>query len=293
MTSLVRAVFVFLTLGFGAHGAMAQNRTGDIDSRQIALDVYSGINRGTEPATIALKLREAIELFRYRCTRVTDYQVFTQRPNITDIKVKCSGDPLYGVTVASNGFVSVYGGNSILAPLDRRDAVIYSLDAEGEVEDSGFDIERIKEETKSRVMLGSEYDYMYLAGMLLVILAMVTVGAYVFIRIFKKNQSRRPRRRMKPMPKFRVGFASDVKDKLIEESEEIGQFVYKHKSGLYIAIGGRGKRRLFLSAFWAQMYVRHNTHFFEASEDALAKLDIHFDDDAEIVAGGEEVRAPN
>jgi len=293
MTTQLRKLLIISALIFSANSAFAQTSVDSTDPRQMALDIYSGINRGTEPATIALKLRRVIELFRYRCTRVSDYQVFTQRPNITDIKVKCSGDPLYGVTVASNGFVSVYGGNSILAPLDRRDSVILTFDAEGAVEDtSAFDGERLKEETMSRVMLGSEYDYIYLIGMLMILLGIVVVSAFVFVRLWRRKQGRKPRTRMKPMPKFRSGFSSEIKDRLIAESEEISKYIFRHESGIIVAVGKRGKRRLFLSVFGAQMYARWNIHLFEASEKDLEKINLQLADDVEEVEEGAEVPIP-
>jgi len=264
------------------------------DPRQMALDVFSGIERGTEPATIALKLRQIVELFRYRCTRVTDYQVFSRRPNITDIKVKCSGDALYGATVASNGFVAVYGGNGMLAGLDRRDAVIYSLDVDGAVDDtSGFDIDRIKEETQLRATLGSEYDYVYLGGMVLILLGIMFVMALVFFRVLRRKQGRKPRSRMKPMQKFKVGFTSEMKNRLVDEGAEIAKFVYQHESGIFVAIGKRGKRRLFLSAFWAKMYARWGIRMFEASSDELEKIELNLPEMAEMVDEGEEVHLPS
>ena len=286
--------FLFLSLLLLATSAgFAQNQVDRNDPRQMALDVFSGIERGTEPATIALSLRRIVDLFRYRCTRVTDYQVFARRPNITDLKVKCSGDPLYGVTVASNGFVAVYGGNSILAGLDRRDAVIYSFDVEGTVDDtSGFDIDRIKEETQLRASLGGEYDYIYLGGMLMILLGFVFLMLMIFVRIWRKNKGRKPRSRMKPMQKFKVGLSSDIKGRLIEESTEIAKFVHQHESGLIIAVGKRGKRRLFLSPLWAKLYARYGFHFFEVSEEQLSHIDLNLPDVAEIIVEGEEVAPP-
>lgn len=293
MFVLSRYSFVIALALFATSAGLAQNQVDRNDPRQMALDVFSGIERGTEPATVALSLRRIIDLFRYRCTRVTDYQVFARRPNITDLKVKCSGDPLYGVTVASNGFVAVYGGNSILAGLDRRDAVIYSFDVEGTVDDtSGFDIDRIKEETQLRATLGGDYDYVYLGGMLLILLGFVFLMLMIFIRVWRKRKGRKLRSRMKPMQKFKVGLSSEIKGRLIEESSEIAKFVHQHESGLIIAVGKRGKRRLFLSPFWAKLYARYGVRMFEASEEELSHIDLNLPDVAEIVAEGDEVAPP-
>lgn len=244
--------------------SQAQNNEGD--PRQLALDIYSGINRGTTEAAIALKLRQVIEVFRYRCTRVTDYQVYSLRPNLTDLKVKCSGDPLYGVTVASNGFVTVYGGNGILAGLDRRDAIIYSFGSEGELaQDSRLTVEQALDDTAVRLELGDQYNFLYLMGMFMLIAAMGILGILVWVRIWKKKTGRKPRERMKPMHKHRVSLSSDQKNQLMEESEEVAKHVRKHPSGIFIATGKRGKRRLFASKFWAIAYARYSVRMFEAS----------------------------
>jgi len=268
------------------------------DPRQMALDIYVGITRGTEPATIALKLRQVIELFRYRCTRVTDYQVFAQRPNITDVKVKCSGDPLYGVTVASNGFVSVFGGNQIVASLDRRDGLIYAFGADGDLSGtSALDVAQVTQETKARVMLGGEYDYIYLSVMLVVLLVMVAAMALVVLRLWRHRKRRRkgqPKGRMKPMKKFTAGSTtSAIKDQLLAESQEVIKFVHKHAdTGIFIAVGKRGKRRLFRKLIWAKLYARYSMHFFEVRDAALMKLQPSNSVDVEEVAEGEEYKAP-
>lgn len=273
----------------------AQNVLDSQDPRQMALDIYVDITRGVEPATIALKLEQVIELFRYTCTRVTDYQVFAQRPNITDLKVKCSGASLYGVTIASNGYVAVYGGNQIVASLDRRDGLIFSFGAEGDLSDtSAVDIDRVKEETRARFLLGGEYDYIYLIGMLVILVGMASAIGVVFLRLWRHRKRRRKTRgRMKPMKKFTLRKGnSDLKNRLQAESEEIAKYVHKHESGIYLAVGKRGKRRLFKSAFWAKMYARWNTHFYELTDSELAKMDFGDPVEIEDVVEGEEYKMP-
>jgi hypothetical protein len=290
----IQLVLVILLLLAGAAKTSAQSNIDSSDPREMALDVYTSINRGVEPATVALKLSQIIELFRYRCTRVTDYQVFTQRPNLTDLKVKCSGDPLYGVTVASNGFVSVYGGNQILSALDRRDGVILSFGAEGDLSGtSAVDIERVTEETKARFMLGGEYDYLYLVFILGILLVMVGGISLVFIKLWRRRKlKRKPRSRMKPMKKYRQGLTSDLKNRLVADSKKISKYVHQHESGVVIAVGKRGKRRLFLSPFWGKMYAQFGLNMFEASEAQLANIDFSGLVDVEEVAEGEEVTMP-
>lgn len=251
-------------LVFGGASLPAYAQVVEEDPRQLALDIYSGINRGTPEATIAMKLRQVIEVFRYRCTRVTDYQVFAKRPNLTDLKVKCSGDPLYGVTVASNGYISVYGGNGILSGLDRRDALIYSFSSEGDLaQDSGLTVQQAIDDTAVRIELGDKYNYLYLMGIFMLLAAMLIVGTLVWVRIWRRKEGRKPRQRMKPMQKHKVSVTSSTKDQLLAESTEVAKYVHLHPSGIYIATGKRGKRRMFKSRFWALAYAKYGVRMFE------------------------------
>jgi len=236
------------------------------DPRQLALDIYSGINRETPQASIALKLRQVIEVFRYRCTRVSDYQVFSLRPNITDLKVKCSGDPLYGVTVASNGFVAVYGGNGIVSGLDRRDSLVYSFAAEGALaQNSSLTVGQAIDDTAVRLKLGDDYNYLYLIGLFMLISAMVIIGLLVWIKVWRRKTGRKPRERMKPMRKHRIAISTTAKDQLLAESVEVSKFVHAHPSGVFIATGKRGKRRIFKSRLWAVAYAKFGIKLFETA----------------------------
>lgn len=263
MRFVSRLTYAVLSLFLLAGAAQAQVAA-TADPRQLALDVYTGVSRSMPPASVALKLEQVIEVFRYRCNRVTDYQVYTIRPNLIDIKAKCSGDPLYGVTVASNGYVAVYGGNGILSGLDRRDAVIYSFEADGDLAfDSTLTAEDAVDEARSRIVLGGEYNYIYVMGMFTLIAAILAVGVVIWLRLWRRKSGRKPRQRMKPMQKHTVKVGSSLKDKLLDESREVAKFVRKHPGGIYIAIGKRGKRRFFKSYFWARAYAKVGIKMFE------------------------------
>lgn len=248
-------------------GVYAQLSLDSLDPRQMAHDIYSGVNRGSPPASVALKIAEVIRVYRFRCTRVTDYQVFVQRPNLLDIKAKCSGDPLYGVTVASNGYVAVYGGNGMVSALDRRDALIYSFGATGQLEsDSRLTADEAFDETVERLQLGDDWNLMYVLAMFAVILAGVIAIAAVWFRMWQKRKSKQKhRRKVKPMARHTVQATTSVKDQLLKESERVAANIYKHPSGMYIARGKRGKRRFFRSRTWAAMYRSFGVRMFETS----------------------------
>jgi hypothetical protein len=229
--------------------------------------VYVGVNRASPPATIALKLAEVIRIYRFRCTRVTDYQVFIARPNLLDIKAKCSGDPLYGVTVASNGYVAVYGGNGMVSALDRRDGIIYSFSADGAVEsDSRLTADEALGETVERLQVGDGYNFWYTLAIFAVMVAIIIAISGVWLRMWRKRKGKhRHHRRVKPMARHTVQASSEIKNQLLKESERVAAHVYLHPSGIYLGVGKRGKRRFFKSRFWAVMYRTFGLRMFETS----------------------------
>ena len=261
------SIVLAIAMGIAALAPVqAQSLVDTDDPRQLALDIYSGINRAAPPPTIAVRLQAVVRLFRYRCTRLTDYQVFAQRTNIVDLKVKCSGDTLYGVTVASNGYVSVYGGNGILSGLNRSDALIYSFDNEGELSgDSSLTVNQALGETVDRLDLEDEVNVAYVIGIVTITLAFIMVFVIVWWRAWKFKQTRKPRERMKPMTKHRVGATSSLKDEYLEESNEVVKNVFKHPDGFYIGRGQSGKRRFFKSLVWAKLYASRGWRLFEIS----------------------------
>ncbi len=275
---LIRLIILTMSLAGAfalSSGAHAQTQVDGADPRQLAHDIYVGVNRESPPASVALKLAEVIQVYRFRCTRVTDYQVFVSRPNLLDIKAKCSGDPLYGVTVASNGYVAVYGGNGILGALDRRDGLIYSFSASGELDsDSRLTADQALDETVERLQLGDGLNLWYILAMFAVLLAIFILIAGVWMKMWRRRTAKkRERRKIKPMARHAVQATSEVKDKLLKESTRVAANIYKHPSGIFIARGKRGKRRFYRSRFWAAMYRSLGIRMFETSAPQLMNLD--------------------
>ena len=268
--------FIFIVFGsvavslIAAMPSMAQLQSANQDPRQMAHDIYVGVNRGSPPATIALKLADVVRIFRFRCTRVTDYQVYVSRPNLIDLKVKCSGDPLYGLTVASNGYVAVYGGNGIVSSLDRRDAIIYSIDASGQLEsDSRLSADQALDETVERLQLGDQYNLLYVLTMFAILAAAGILAVALWVRMWRKRDAkRRHRRKLKPLARHTVQASSSIKNILLEESEPIGTNLFKHPSGIFIAKGKRGKRRFFHSRLFAMLYRSFGIRMFETGAPA-------------------------
>lgn len=249
-----------------APAATAQNLIDTTDPRQLALDIYSSVQRAGDPAPIALRLQAVIRIFRFRCTRLTDYQIFAQRTNIVDFKAKCSGDPIYGVTVASNGYVAVYGGNGILSGFNRTDGLILSFANDGDLQgDSSLTVEQAVGETVERLDLEDEVNLFSVLGIIAGTFGFILAFSLIWWRAWKFKQSRKPRERMKPMAKHRVGASTSDKDLFVDESREVGKGIYKHPDGFFISRGRRGKRRFFKSFFWAKLYATRGWRMFEIS----------------------------
>ncbi len=239
------------------------------DPRQLSLDIVAAVNRNSEPATIAVRLQELIRIFRFRCTRLTDYQVFSQRANIIDFKAKCSGDPLYGVTVATNGYVAVYGGNGIVSSFNRNDGLILVFDNEGELSgDRSLTVDQAVVEGVDRLELEEDINIVYVMGTVAIGLGFMLVVSLVWWRAWKFRQTRKPRQRMKPMARYRVSATSADKDAFIAESKSVGRHVWQHPQGFYIAQGKLGKRRFFSGYFGARIYAARGWRLFEISAPA-------------------------
>ena len=274
MKSFVTLCLIVTGFLASAPPATAQTLIDTDDPRQLALDIYSGVVRSTESAAIALRLQAVIRIFRYRCTRLTDYQVYAQRTNIVDFKAKCSGDPIYGVTVASNGYVAVYGGNGIMSGFNRTDGLILSFANDGDLQgDSSLTVEEAVGTTVDRLELDDEVNAISAITILSGTLGFILVFSLVWWRAWKFKQTRKPRERMKPMAKHRVGASTSDKDLFLDESTEISKNIYKHPAGFYISRGKRGKRRFFKGFFWAKLYAARGWRMFEISapkrEDAI------------------------
>lgn len=275
MKKLFSICLLWFATVFVPQPAFGQSLINTDDPRQLALDIYSAVNRGSDPAAIAVRLQSLVRVFRFRCTRLTDYQIFTQRTNIVDFKVKCSGDPLYGVTVASNGYVSVYGGNGIISSFNRNDGLILIFDNEGDLAgDRSLTVGQAVGETVDRLELQEDINVVYVMGTVATTLGFILIFSLIWWRAWKFRQTRKPRQRMKPMHKHRVSASSRVKDAFLEESHQVVKNVYKHPRGFFIARGKRGKRRFFNSLFWAKVYASRGWRMFEisapASEESVA-----------------------
>lgn len=250
-----------------------QYRLIEKDPRELSLDIFSSLKRSADPVPIAARLGLLIPVYRFACERVTDYQVFRRFNNLADLKVKCSGQPLYGVTVAANGYSAIYGGNGMIQPFDSRDGKIFSFAIDGAV--LTINDKTLGQKAQEAIDLleksPGDFNVIYLSLMLLVILAIVGVFMLIWVKALRRRRRqmhRKPGSKTK-MPLERVSIAaglalrSEVKNKLEAESELVRHHIYYHPAGFYLARGKKGRRHLFKSLLGAKLYVRLNWKLYE------------------------------
>ncbi|WP_374762806.1 hypothetical protein [Yunchengibacter salinarum] len=260
-----------------ASGVSAQaQQTGDkADPRTLALDIFQAVKRQDPPASIARDLTILVRLFRFRCSRLTDFQTYEEARNRMDFKIKCSGSPLYGVTVASNGYVSVYGGNGIINGLDRRDGLIYSFAADGVLAgDSALGVDEAVEQSMARIRMGDRYSPAYLAMAMAVLFFILISGLLLWVRAWRQRSTDK----LAGMH-LHYSVASAFKDQLLRESRRVIAHVYRHPEGFYIVRGKHGKRRffghlpnalLYRMFGWKLFELRHPPHVREDESDDRA-----------------------
>lgn len=257
--------FVLVT----AFPAIAQNDAqpqSTTDIRALAVDIHLSLNRENTPEAIAFKLTQALQRFRADCPEVTDFQIYSRSQNLTDLKVKCTAAPLYGLSVGSNGYIAVYGGNGIIAGLDRRDGVIYSFGIDGELElTDGITIDNIIDETTARLQSGDEFSPIYILLFVVILLTVIVLMIAISLGIWRGRSSRLDADTQ--ILNRRISKAT--KDQLAEESKKVSKNIFKHPSGTYIVRGQSGHRRFFPSIIWAIAYRSFNVRIFEVSAPTL------------------------
>ena len=234
----------------------------EITQQETALALFNALAEPHDPAAVADWLKEALRISRRRCSKITDYQLFDVRPNRVVLKAKCPGRPLYGLTVANNGYLAVYGGDGILAPLSLGDGEIISLSdrdrdvrralASGRDEDglSGWNLDAAQ----------TLQTALYIS--LMIGAALLLVGYWTLIRASARSPH------AKALAKQLAGHS---KDALIAESEEILPNIFAHPSGLFIARGRHGKRRCFTLLLGAVLYRRFGVKLREIDIEPPAR----------------------
>lgn len=227
------------------------------NARAISIELYAALRQKGRPETVALRLQKAIQHFRYTCLRVNEYQIYNSQPNMMELKVGCVSSPTYGVSVAANGYLSVYGGNGILEAINGEDGRVFFFNADGSlmpkiVPEFRQYLSRVADKAK----LGDAETKFYLGLIMPAIGFVVLAGLIMWLKSW---------RRMRYDTAYNQFLPSNLKDQLVEESEQVSPDLYKHPSDFYIAIGKRGKRRLFKHRFQGWLYRNYSIKLGEIS----------------------------
>ncbi len=258
------ATWVFvLPVALSAQDAGDAGRT----RTEIALGIFRLVQQESKPATVAAELKAGIRSYRMRCNRVSDYQIFARSDGRIDLKVKCAGVPLYGMTVGSNGFLNVFGGNGMVSPFDRQDAMIYGFNPDGSLITRSAQLIE-PDGSSSDIILNTSEGWVTL----LLMVSLIGVGVFgvsaltIFMRKHKESGS---------VGDVFSNLTSELKDKMWQDASEISQYVRRHPSGIFIAVGPKGKRRLFSRKFGAKSYAAKGYKFFEVFRVDLDHESLH------------------
>ncbi len=255
---------ILLPINVGFAQDRNQQQTGN-DLRTLAVDIHLSLNRESTPEAIALKLTNAIQLFRSECSEVTDFQIYSKNQNLSTLKVKCSTSPLYGVSVGSNGYMSVYGGDGIIAGLDRRDGVIYSFGVDGKLEPTeGLTVDSVLNETAARLQNNDKFSPIYILLFILMVLIIIALSIILSLGLWRRSTSRKDA----DAQLFSRRVSKETKDQLTNESKALFAGIFRHPTGIYIVRGKSGHRRFFASIFWALSYRYLRSRIFEVSPPA-------------------------
>ncbi|MBV7256360.1 hypothetical protein KCG44_06120 [Pacificimonas sp. WHA3] len=171
------------------------------------------------------------------CAAVESYQTFAKSSAFVSMKIKCADRALYAVTVGPQGLGVISGGDGSVERMLPEQGEIRMLNGEAPVQ--------------PRVRRGPPL----ITKQNLAILGGVFIIGVVLTGLFW-------RRRAKAIAPWR-GLRSEDKDRLIEESDEVWADVFEHPSGIWLARGRRGKRRLFRNQLFAYLYARHAVKLFQ------------------------------
>jgi|TARA_R100000501_G_scaffold10060_1_gene19722 hypothetical protein len=171
------------------------------------------------------------------CPAVEAYQNFVRSGSFMSLKIKCVDRALYAVTVGPNGIGVISGGDGSVERMNAEQGEIRTLSGNAPA-------------TTAPIRRPSPISLQTLA-----IIAGVLVLLVIAVRLYWT-------RRAKIVAPWR-GLRSEEKDRILEEADEIWPDVFHHPSGIWIARGRRGKRRLFRNQIFALAYARHGMKLFQ------------------------------
>ena len=236
------------------------------ESKAVALgkQTFIALNEGGNVREIAGLLRDSVNSLGGICPNVTHYQVYRQTITVTTLKVACTNRPLYLLSVDTDGGMLADGGDGQVEPMDSEDGTITAAPlAEGStttyVDPTAGAAEigapaapaggGVVRSGTAPVAAAGDTPLGWMRWLFALIAMLVAFIAYTIYRSFT-----RPAMVATPRLQLDRRYSSDDKDRLVEESQELGTNMWMHPSGLYIVRGRHGKRRIFANWAFAQIY---------------------------------------
>ena len=225
----------------------AQPNKGALPS--LAVDLYVAVTQGQSSDVVAPLVERAIAKAGHACKPLRDYQILPGSAEVRTLKIKCAESPTYQMTLNPKSGVRVTGGDGTIPPIDPHEGpvtAVWGVQAERFLADEARQRRAPVAEVKKKVVAAAaasplpaneEWDYSLWAAALLTLL--LALPLFVWFRM---------------RPSQVIGFTSEDKDQLVEESQEVLPEIYRHPEGWFIVRGQRGKRRVFRSLMFAYLY---------------------------------------
>lgn len=212
-----------------------------------------------DPAAFARYLTTHIHAQDHYCGAVTDYQIVVRSIRRLSVKARCLGMPLYGISVRPKKPVQVFGGDGLVAPLTNTDGPVVNVPL--------VSVQKRKDNVEGSIAIsvpGSSDEIQFNLSPWIIISVGVNIFlvfaliVYIVTALRKPKRRRRKRRSKQHEPVVEVAanasLSSVDKNTLIGQSEQVSRLIYYHPSGVYIAKGRRGKRRVFSNLLGAILY---------------------------------------
>lgn len=239
--------------------AKAEPETAMLNLQPAPVRLFAALKGGASDEELEKLVSETVRELVSDCVRVKEYQVYRSTDQSRTLKVKCLERPLYAVTIGASGEAFVSGGDGTIGQMRLSDGPIKAM-LGVRVEEY---IETAKAEDKAEAdALAAERAAAEGHPARRLLARGAVAAGIVFLLWLSWMGLKEARRHRRSLSRWR-GLDSEMKDQLVDESEEIYPDLYRHPEGVFIARGRRGKRRLFSSLVFAYLYCRRGIKLFE------------------------------
>lgn len=223
---------------------------------RLGKQLFFSLNESGNVREIAGLLRDSINSLGGICPNVTHYQIYRQTISVTTLKVACNNRPLYLLSVDTDGGMLADGGDGQVEAMDPSDGTISAAPATGSGGTSSLGAAPGSAPTNGAITSApvagnnaNEAPQGWTRWLFALMALLVALIAYIIYQRLTRAVSAAG-----AMQRLDRRYSSEDKDRLIEESRQLGASMWRHPSGLYIVRGRQGKRRLFPSWMPAQIY---------------------------------------